>query len=60
VLFVTHDIREAFRFTDQLVFLTGAPARIAQDIRNPIAKADRSNDAAIEAARAHRRSYEPD
>jgi ABC-type nitrate/sulfonate/bicarbonate transport system ATPase subunit len=59
VLFVTHDIREAFRLTDQLVFMAGTPARIAQNIRNPLGEAERGNDAALERVRAQYRSYEP-
>jgi NitT/TauT family transport system ATP-binding protein len=59
LLFVTHDVREAFRLTDQLVFLAGAPARIAQNIRNPLGQAERSSDAAIELVRARYQSYDP-
>jgi ABC-type nitrate/sulfonate/bicarbonate transport system ATPase subunit len=59
VLFVTHDLREAFRLTDRLVFQAGAPARILLDIVNPLGKAERGNDAAIELVRARYRSYEP-
>lgn len=59
VLFVTHDVREAFRLADRLVFLTGAPARIAQDIRNPLAEAERGRDATVELVRARYRSLGP-
>jgi ABC-type nitrate/sulfonate/bicarbonate transport system ATPase subunit len=52
VLFVTHDTREAFRLTDQLVFLAGAPARVVQDICNPLSQDERGSDAAIERVRA--------
>jgi ABC-type nitrate/sulfonate/bicarbonate transport system ATPase subunit len=57
VLFVTHDTREAFRLTDQLVFLAGAPARIVQNIPNPLAKAERGSEAAVEMVRARMQSY---
>jgi ABC-type nitrate/sulfonate/bicarbonate transport system ATPase subunit len=59
VLFVTHDVREAFRLTDRLLFLTGAPARIAQNIRNPLAEAERGSDAAVDGVRTQYRSSEP-
>ena len=56
---MTHDLREAFRLTDRLVFQAGAPARILLDIANPLGKAERGNDAAVELVRARYRSYEP-
>jgi NitT/TauT family transport system ATP-binding protein len=59
VLFVTHDVREAFRLTDRLIFLTGAPARIAQNIRNPLGEAERGSDAAVDGVRTQYRSSEP-
>lgn len=59
VLFVTHDLREAFRLTDQLVFLAGAPARIAQIIQNPLAPSERDDEAAIELVRTGHRSLQP-
>jgi ABC-type nitrate/sulfonate/bicarbonate transport system ATPase subunit len=55
VLFVTHDVREAFRLADRLVSLTGALARIGQDIRNPLADAERGSDAAVELVRSRYR-----
>jgi ABC-type nitrate/sulfonate/bicarbonate transport system ATPase subunit len=58
-LFVTHDIREAFRLTDQLIFMAGTPARIAQNILNPLGKAERGSAAAIERVHAKYGSYEP-
>jgi ABC-type nitrate/sulfonate/bicarbonate transport system ATPase subunit len=59
VIFVTHDLREAFRLTDRLVFQAGTPARILLDMANPLGKAERNDDAAIELVRARYRSYEP-
>jgi ABC-type nitrate/sulfonate/bicarbonate transport system ATPase subunit len=58
VLLVTHDTREAFRLTDQLVFLAGAPAQIVHRLQNPLARGERESDAAIECVRARYRSYE--
>jgi NitT/TauT family transport system ATP-binding protein len=58
VMFVTHDTREAFRLTDRLVFLAGAPARIVRDIRNPLTQDERGSDAAIERVRARYGSSE--
>jgi ABC-type nitrate/sulfonate/bicarbonate transport system ATPase subunit len=59
VLFVTHDVQDAFRLADQLVFLGGVPASIAQNIPNPLPKAERGSDATADVARAQCRSLEP-
>jgi NitT/TauT family transport system ATP-binding protein len=48
VLFVTHDLREAITLADRLIFLSPAPMRIVQDIRVPIPRTERQDEAAIE------------
>ena len=53
MLFVTHDMREAFRLSDQLVILAGTPARVVRTIRDLLIAAERSSDAALELARAY-------
>jgi len=48
VLFVTHDLREAIALADRLVFLSAAPMSFISDIKVPITRAERQNEAVRE------------
>ncbi len=51
VLFVTHDLREAIALADRLIFLSASPMSVISEIRVPIPRADRYDEAAIETFR---------
>ncbi len=51
VLFVTHDLREAITLADRLIFLSASPMSVISEIRVPIPRADRHDEAAIETFR---------
>ncbi len=51
VLFVTHDLREAIRLADRLVFLSSAPMQIVSHIPVDIARNQREDEANIESFR---------
>ncbi|MGR9107098.1 MAG: ABC transporter ATP-binding protein, partial [Gammaproteobacteria bacterium] len=48
VLFVTHDLREAIRLADRLVFLSHPPTRVVGEVPLGIARGDRNREDAIE------------
>ncbi len=51
VLFVTHDLREAIALADRLIFLSASPMSVISEINVPIPRAERHDEAAIEAFR---------
>jgi len=51
VLFVTHDLREAIALADRLVFLSAPPATVLHEVAVDIPRAERDDEAAIEAFR---------
>lgn len=51
VLFVTHDLREAIALADRLIFLSTAPMTLVSDIKVPISRDQRNDEAAIESFR---------
>ena len=51
VLFVTHDLREAIALADRLIFLSVSPMSVISEINVPIPRAERHDEAAIEAFR---------
>ena len=51
VLFVTHDLREAISLADRLVFLSPPPTSVLHQVAVDIPRADRDDEAAIEAFR---------
>lgn len=44
VLMVTHNVREAIELADRLVFLTGRPAQVLDEVTPPVPRAERSAD----------------
>ena len=57
IVFVTHDSREAIQLGQRLLVLSGAPARIAADLRVPLSAAERGDASAIEAFRKEKLSF---
>ncbi len=53
VLFVTHDLREAIALADRLVFLSGPPAAVLHELIVDIPRAERDDEAIVEAFRNH-------
>lgn len=51
VLFVTHDLREAIALADKLVFLSQQPMSVISEIKVPLERTERNDDAKIEAFR---------
>ncbi|KJV08131.1 ABC transporter ATP-binding protein [Methylocucumis oryzae] len=56
VLLVTHDLRDAIALADKLIFLSANPMRVIAQIPVPIARADREDEALIEAFRQQLKS----
>lgn len=51
ILFVTHDLREAITLADRLIFLNAPPMHVLSEIPVDIPRADRDDEAAVEAFR---------
>ena len=51
ILFVTHDLREAIKLADTLLFLSPAPATLVDTITVDIPRQQRSDDQSIESFR---------
>ncbi len=51
VLFVTHDLREAIALADRLIFLSSPPMQAISDIKVPIPRNERNNEAEVESFR---------
>lgn len=60
VLFVTHDLREAITLADRLVFLSTRPMSVISEIKVPIARSERHNEAAIETFRQQLKNNHPE
>jgi NitT/TauT family transport system ATP-binding protein len=60
VLFVTHDLREAIALADKLVFLSAAPMTVIRTITVPVPRAQRHDEAAVEAFRQQLKAQYPD
>lgn len=60
VLFVTHDVREAIRLADRLVFLSHAPARIVGEVPVSIPRSERNREHLIEEFRRKLLSEHPE
>ena len=52
VLFVTHNLREAIQLADRLVLLSAPPTRVLADLPIELPRADRGDEAVVEAYRA--------
>lgn len=52
VLFVTHNLREAIQLSDRLVLLSAPPTRVLADLPIDLPRADRVDEAVVEAYRA--------
>ncbi len=59
ILFVTHDLREAIKLADRLLFLSPSPATLVDTIRVDIPRQRRSDDQSIESFRQNLLSEYP-
>jgi len=60
VLFVTHDLREAITLADRLVFLSPPPTSVLHQVAVDILRAERKDEAAVEAFRNRLISEHPE
>ncbi|PKM12071.1 MAG: ABC transporter [Gammaproteobacteria bacterium HGW-Gammaproteobacteria-3] len=60
VLFVTHDLREAIALADRLLFLSPSPMTVMGEISVPIARAERNDEAQVEAFRQKLLAHYPE